>query len=91
GKRLLLEAEKQGHQQVLAAKQQVEQEREKRLEVRNRLRQKMEEVAGWQIGSEIVQGALEGWVEIKAGDSIARLLGAEIVTENSKVVELRHE
>lgn len=91
GKRLLLEAEKQGHQQVVAAKQQIEQEREKRLEVRGRLRQKMEEVKQWKIGSEVVQGVLEGWVEIKTGDSIGRLLGAEIVTENGKVVELRHE
>ncbi|MDK2855125.1 MAG: hypothetical protein PWQ41_1651 [Bacillota bacterium] len=91
GKRLLLEAEKQGHQQVLAAKQQIEQEKEKRLEMRGRLRQKMEEVKNWEIGSEVVQGMLEGWVEIKTGDSIARLLGAEIVTANGKVVELRHE
>jgi hypothetical protein len=59
--------------------------------MRARLRQKMEEVKGWEIGSEIVQGVLEGWVEIKTGDSIARLLGAEIVTQNGKVVELRHE
>ena len=77
GKRLLLEAEKQGHQQVIAAKQQIE--------------QKMAEVKQWEEGSEVVQGALEGWVDLKTGDSISRLLGAEILTENGKIIELRHE
>ncbi|NLY49551.1 MAG: 16S rRNA processing protein RimM [Firmicutes bacterium] len=91
GKRLLLEAEKQGHQQVIAAKQQIEQEKEKRLEMRGRLRQKMAEVKQWEEGSEVVQGALEGWVDLKTGDSISRLLGAEILTENGKIIELRHE
>ena len=91
GKRLLLEAEKQGLQQVASTRQQIEQEKEKRLEMRERLKQKTAEVKGWEQGSEVVQGAVEGWVKVKPGDDIARILGAEIVIENGKIVELRHE
>jgi uncharacterized protein (DUF342 family) len=91
GKRMLLEAEKQGLQQVTSTKQQIEQEKEKRLEMRERLRQKMAEVRSWVEGQEVVQGAVEGWVKVKPGDDIARILGAEIVIENGKIVELRHE
>lgn len=91
GKRLLLDAEKQGLQQVASTRQQIEEEREKRLKMRERLKQKMVEVKHWEQGQEVVQGAVEGWVKIKPGDDMARILGAEIVTENGKIVELRHE
>lgn len=91
GKRLLLEAEKQGLQQVASTRQQIEQEKEKRLAMRERLRQKTAEVKGWEQGAEVVQGTVEGWVKVEPGDDIARILGAEIVTENGKIVELRHE
>jgi uncharacterized protein (DUF342 family) len=91
GKRMLLEAEKQGLQQVTSTRQQIEQEKEKRLEMRERLKLKTAEVKGWVEGQEVVQGAVEGWVEVKPGDDIARILGAEIVIENGKILELRHE
>jgi len=91
GKRLLLDAEKQGVQQVASTRQQIEEEKEKRLEMRGRLRQKITEVKGWEQGAEVVQGVVEGWVKVKTGDDISRIFGAEIVMENGKIVELRHE
>ena len=59
--------------------------------MRERLKQKMAEVKGWEQGQEVVQGAVEGWVKVKPGDDVARIFGAEIVTANGKIVELRHE
>ena len=91
GKRMLLEAEKQGLQQVAATRRQIEQEKEKRLEMREKIRHKTAEVRDWIEGQEVVQGAIESWVKVKPGDDIARVLGAEIVTRNGKIIELRHE
>lgn len=91
GKRLLLDAEKQGLQQVASTRQQIEEEKGKRQDMRERLKGKIAEVKAWDEGQEVVQGAVEGWVEVRTGDDMARILEAEIVTENNKIVELRHE
>ncbi|HKM40238.1 MAG TPA: YlqD family protein [bacterium] len=90
-KRLLLDAERQGLQHVTTTRQQIEKEKEKRLEMRQRVKHKVSEVKDWKQGQEVVQGAVEGWVKVKQGDDMARVFGAEIITANGKIVELRHE
>ncbi len=89
GKRTLSGLEKQNVKQAVSLRQQLETEREKRLEAKKRLQNQQQEVAEWQIGDEVTQGTLEGYVDLKIGDSIRSILGSEIVVKDGVVVEIR--
>lgn len=69
--------------------QQLGAERQKRLERRAKLLEDMKELARLAPGAEIVQGTVEGPVEVRVGDDWNRLFSAEIVVEDGKVVEIR--
>lgn len=64
-------------------------ERQKRAERRAKLLEDMKELARLTPGAEIVQGTVEGPVEVRVGDDWNRLFLAEIVVEDGKVVEIR--
>ncbi|MDA8228761.1 MAG: hypothetical protein M0T74_13890 [Desulfitobacterium hafniense] len=40
-------------------------------------------------GSEVLQGKVESFVQVQAGDDWNRLMNAEIVIEDGKVAEIR--
>lgn len=42
-----------------------------------------------QIGAEIGHGTLERTVEVKVGDNLEALMGAEILTEDGKIIAFR--
>ncbi|MGI6143379.1 MAG: YlqD family protein [bacterium] len=90
GKRYLQEVEKHGAEPIAAVKQRLEREKQKRLELRDKMRQKQIEVAGWQIGSEVVQGTLEGMVDLSVGDTMDRLLQAEVIVQDGVILEIRN-
>lgn len=72
-----------------ALRQQLSAERQKRAERRAKLVEDMKELARLAPGAEIVQGTIEGPVEVRVGDDWDRLFSAEIVIEDGKVVAIR--
>lgn len=72
-----------------AVLQQLSAERQKRLERRAKLVEDLKELARLAPGAEIVQGTIEGPVEVRVGDDWDRLFSAEIVVEDGKVVAIR--
>lgn len=89
GKRTISSLDKQNVKQAVALRQQLEAEKEKRLEAKKRLRSQLQEVTQWQIGDEVIQGTLEGSVDLKVGDSIGSILASEIVVRDGTVVDIR--
>ncbi|MBO5244616.1 MAG: 16S rRNA processing protein RimM, partial [Selenomonadales bacterium] len=71
-------------------RQQIDMERQKRLDFKNHLLQKLKETEALENGSEIVQGQLERIVEVNVGDDMQSVMNAEILLENGKVVAFRN-
>jgi len=88
-KRALAEQVKQDAQRAAAIRYQIETERHKRLELKNRLLDRMKRTTELEIGSEIVQGTLERTIEIRVGDNLPELMNAEILVEDGKIIAFR--
>ncbi|MBQ5859825.1 MAG: 16S rRNA processing protein RimM, partial [Selenomonadales bacterium] len=73
-----------------ALRQQIDMERQKRLDFKNHLLQKLKEAEAIENGSEVVQGQLERLVEIKVGDDMQSIMNAEILLEDGKIVAFRN-
>lgn len=67
----------------------VAEERRRRLQQKEQVLARLKELARLELGSEIVQGTVEGQVEVKTGDDWQRLFAAEIVLRDGKVVAVR--
>ncbi len=72
-----------------AAQQKHEMEKQRRQESKARLTEQLNNMENMPIGSEILNSSIQGIVEIKVGDDWDRVLGAEVIVEDSKVVEIR--
>ncbi len=90
GKRMLTEQAKVDAQGLPALRQQIDMERQKRLDFKNHLLQKLKETEAIENGSEVVQGQLERIVEIKVGDDMQSIMNAEILLEDGKIVAFRN-
>ncbi|GAW92825.1 YlqD family protein [Calderihabitans maritimus] len=90
GKRLIAEWEKQKPDQVVVIKRQLEGEKQKRMEARNQLLQKLKEVQEMEIGQEIKQGTVNRLVEVQIGDYWEKISGVEIVLEDNKIIDIRY-
>lgn len=90
GKRMLTEQAKVDAQGLPALRQQIDMERQKRLDFKNHLLQKLKETEALENGSEIVQGQLERIVEVNVGDDMQSVMNAEILLEDGKVVAFRN-
>ncbi|MDK2888500.1 YlqD protein [Desulfofundulus australicus DSM 11792] len=88
-RRVVAELEKKNPQGIPAARQQIEQERSRRLEAREKLVDKLKEVARLNPGEEVVQGQLQCLVELKVGDNFQEIVSREIILEDGMVVEIR--
>lgn len=88
-RRMLSQLEKQNPPQAQVFRQQLEFEKQKRVEKRESLLEKLKEIADLEVGSEVVQGSVEGPYEVRIGDDWNGLLNAEILLEDGKVVEIR--
>lgn len=86
-KRAALLAAKGGPNQALM--EQFEQERTRLSERKAQILEQLKEIARLEPGSEIVRGTVQGTVEVRPGDDWPRLLSAEIVLEDGRVVEIR--
>ncbi|WP_346354505.1 YlqD family protein [Azotosporobacter soli] len=88
-KRVLSEQAKMDAQGLISLRQQIEGEKQKRLEFKQHMTDKLKDTAELEIGSEIVQGTLEQIVTVKVGDDLHKYMATEILLEDGKVVALR--
>jgi hypothetical protein len=88
-KRLLAEQAKQDAQGLVALRQQIEAENQKRLEFKNEMQAKLKATQELELGSEIVRGQLERVVDVKVGDDLNQIMGSEILLEDGKVLAFR--
>ncbi len=72
-----------------ALREQVEAERNKRLAAKNEADAKLKRAEALELGAEIGHGTLERTVEITVGTNLDALMGAEILTEDGKVIAFR--
>lgn len=88
-KRVMAEQAKQDAQGLVALRQQIDAEKQKRLDFKNHMVEKLKETAQLEIGAEIVQGTLERIVEVRIGDDLNKVVNTEILLENGKVISFR--
>lgn len=88
-RRLLAELEKQNPKEVPAVRQRFEAERQKILEARQKLVEKLKEAGKLVPGEEVIHGQVESIVDLKVGDDWGRLMSVEIVIENDRVIAIR--
>lgn len=88
-KRALNEQENQDETLIPALKQQIDMERSKRLAAKQEVEAKLKRAEKLEYGAEIGHGQLERTVELEIGTDLDKLTGAEIVTEDGKIVAFR--
>jgi len=88
-RRLLTELEKQNPKEVPAARQRFEAERQKTLETRQKLVEKLKEVGKLVPGEEVIHGQVESIVDLRVGDDWGRIMSVEIILENDRVIAIR--
>lgn len=88
-KRIMTEQVKQDVQGLTAIRQQVDAEKQKRLDFKNHMVEKLKETAQLELGSEIVQGNLQRMVTVSVGDNLHQMIGSEILIEDGKVIAFR--
>ncbi|MEN6413496.1 MAG: YlqD family protein [Veillonellales bacterium] len=88
-KRMMTEQAKQDAQGLIAIRQQIDLEKQKRLEFKNNMLEKLKETAQLEQGAEIVQGTLERIVEVSIGDNLPKIMNTEILLEDGKIIAFR--
>lgn len=88
-KRTITELTLKGHPQINQIKQQVEVEREKLNSYKQQLLERLKIISKLNINEEVIQGTVDGPMEIKVGDSFDGLNKVEIVLKDGVVVEIR--
>lgn len=72
-----------------ALRQQIDMRREQMTDERDAAAAKLERAEALQLGTEIGHGTLERTVAIKVGTDLDALMGAEILTEDGKIIAFR--
>jgi hypothetical protein len=89
-RRYVPEVAKADIEQAGRLRREIEGERQKHESARAELGNRLREVAALEIGSEFVQGTLEGEVEIAPGDNLLEKIGgAEIVIKDGVIQEIK--
>ena len=88
-KRVMAEQAKQDAQGLVALRQQIEEEKQKRADFKNHMLEKLKETAALEIGAEIVQGTMERQITVSVGDDLHKFMGAEILLEDGKIIAFR--
>ena len=89
-KRMMAEQAKQDAQGLIGLRQQIDAERQKRLDFKNHMLEKLKDTAQLEIGAEIVQGTMERVVTVSVGDDLHKLMATEILLEDGKVIAFRN-
>ncbi|NMB24691.1 MAG: hypothetical protein GX986_04080 [Firmicutes bacterium] len=88
-KRILPDLERQNLRRAMAVRQELDDEKQKRIVSLERLSDQIRDLQELTNGEEIARGTLEGMAQVAIGDDITKILYAEIVTKDDLVVELR--
>ena len=88
-KRLMTEQVRSDVQGLTALRQQIDGEKQNRLELKNHLQEKLKETSQLELGAEIVQGTMEQMVTVQEGDDLQKLMNREILLEDGKVLAIR--
>lgn len=88
-KRLLSEQAKIDAQGLIQLRQQIEEEKQKRLNFKADVAAKLKDAEKLELGSEISQGTMEQTITVKVGDDLDALMGSEIMLEDGKIVAFR--
>lgn len=88
-KRLLSEQAKIDAQGLIQLHQQIEEEKQKRLNFKADVAAKLKDAEKLELGSEISQGTMEQTITVKVGDDLDALMGSEILLEDGKIVAFR--
>lgn len=88
-KKLTAELEKKNPQGISAARRHLGQERQRRVETRQKLLERLKEIGQLETGSEVFYGKMESVVDLKVGDDWHKLLGVEVVLKDGIVAEIR--
>lgn len=88
-KRIMAEQARQDAQGLVAIRQQVEAEKQKRLDFKSHMTEKLKETAQLEIGAEIVQGTMERFITVSVGDDLHKMMSSEILLEDGKVIAFR--
>jgi hypothetical protein len=88
-KRMKVELEKNNPQGLAGAKKKFDLEKEKRLEKRAKLMEKLKEVAKLPIGAEVIQGTFDSICELNIGDRLSDIMGVEVIVEDGTVIDIR--
>lgn len=87
-RRLGAELEKHNPQGIAAAKH-MEQERQRKLEARRKMVEKLKETGKMAVGAEVVYGQVESLVDLRLGDDWLNLMSVEVLIEDGRVIEIR--
>lgn len=90
GKRLMSEQAKQDAQGLTGLRQQIDAERQKRLDFKTHMLEKIKETSELEVGAEIVQGTMDRVVNISVGDNLHKFMNAEILLEDGKIIAFRN-
>ena len=88
-KRLMTEQVRSDVQGLTALRQQIDGEKQKRLELKSHMQEKLKETSQLEIGAEIVQGTMDQLVTVQAGDDLQKLMSREILLEDGKILAIR--
>ncbi|HWR38653.1 MAG TPA: YlqD family protein [Patescibacteria group bacterium] len=88
-KRMMAEQARQDAQGLIAVRQQIDAEKQKRMDFKNHLLEKIKETAQLEIGAEIVQGTMEQMITVSVGDDLHKMMATEILLEDGKIVAFR--
>ena len=88
-KRLMTEQVRSDVQGLTALRQQIDGEKQKRLELKSHMQDKLKETSQLEIGAEIVQGTMEQLVTVQEGDDLQKLMSREILLEDGKILAIR--
>ena len=88
-KRLMTEQVRSDVQGLTALRQHIDGEKQKRLELKSHMQDKLNETSQLEIGAEIVQGTMEQLVTVQEGDDLQKLMSREILLEDGKILAIR--
>ena len=88
-KRLMTEQVRSDVQGLTALRLQIDAEKQKRLELKTHMQEKLKETSQLEIGAEIVQGTMEQLVTVTEGDDLQKLMSREILLEDGKILAIR--
>ena len=88
-KRLMTEQVRSDVQGLTALRQQIDGEKQKRIELKAQLQDRQKETNQLEIGAEIVQGTMEQLVTVQVGDDLQKLMSREILLEDGKILAIR--